>query len=187
MRLFVAVELPEPIRRRLGQRIEQRRGGFPRASWVRPENLHLTLAFLGEVDPDRLPELTAALAGPVAACSSFAARTAAAGAFPEQGSMRVVWIGLEPGAELAALAARIREAVAGVGLPGDEKPFQPHVTLARCRVRWPAGARENLSTLAPEPMPFAVTEAVLVESELAPGGSRYRQVASFPLAAGAAA
>ena len=182
MRLFAAVELPAEARREIEDRVAHERGRLPAASWVRAENLHLTLAFFGEVAESALRELTASLAAATAPLAPIAARLAGAGGFPPRGPVRVVWLGVEPVESLARLAQAIREAAARAGAPADDKPFQSHVTLARCRRPWPPAARERLPALAPsEPIALEIGAAALIASELAPGGSRYTRLAALGL------
>jgi 2'-5' RNA ligase len=183
VRLFAALELDAAVRRAIAERIAAERDALPPAAWVREANLHLTLAFFGEVAPERVDSLAAALAAAAAASPRLALRSAAAGAFPPRGAVRVVWLALEPAAALGELAARLREATARLAVPFDAKPFRSHVTLARCRRPWPAATRERLAGLAPpEPARFVANGAALVASELAPGGSGYRTVARLDFA-----
>ena len=186
MRLFAAVELPDAERRRLGRRVSDLRSRFPPAAWVRPENLHATLAFVGEAGPEAADTASAALAPACAQRAPISAATGGVGAFPERGPLRVIWIALEPVAALAGLAGAVRAALAAAGVPFDERSFQAHVTLARARAPWAAPWRERLAPLAAEPARFEVREVVLLASELAPGGSIYRRVAALPLEGSAA-
>lgn len=184
MRLFVALDLPPETKRRLGDALGRWRSKLPAARWVAAENLHLTLAFLGETAASALPGIEAALAGRLRACAPIAARFERAGCFPDHGPARIAWLGLEPAGELAALAVATREALVASEVAFDDKPFRPHVTLARCAPPWPAPARGRWQELA---MPLAGEAlswraASLVESTLGPGGARYRQVAALPLA-----
>jgi len=182
VRLFVAVDLPEAMRRGIADWLEAERGRLPRASWVRPENLHLTLAFLGDVESGQLSGLERALAGGVGRHAAFAAATGPLGGFPERGPLRVIWIGLEPEAELGELAASTRRALDAAGVAFDAKPFRAHVTLARARAPWPASWRERLAGSAPPRQCLRVDSVSLVESELGPGGARYRTLAEISLA-----
>lgn len=183
MRLFAAIELAPDVRRELARRVAEARESFPPASWVREENFHLTLAFFGEVDGPSSTTLADALAEAASGGPALELRTAGAGAFPPSGPVRVVWVALEPAAELAGLAARLREAAAGVGVDSDRKPFTSHVTLARARRPWPAATRGGIATLAPRaPIACRAESASLVASDLGAGAPRYRAVARLPFA-----
>ena len=187
MRLFAAVELPEPARRLVLAHVGGVRRDLPSAARVRAEALHLTLVFFGDVATESAGGLAAALAAGARSCAQFTARLAGAGGFPPRGPVRVAWLGVEPAEALGALAAAVRAAAAAAGFAFDAKPFAPHVTLARCRSPWPAPWRDRLARLAPEePVAWPVRRALLVESALAPGGARYSTVAELPLAGEAA-
>ena len=183
MKLFVALVPPAGLRAALAREVERRRGGLPRARWVRAEHLHLTLAFLGEAAAQAVAPLAAALAARVGARKRFTARLGAAGAFPERGPVRVVWAGLEPEAELAALAAAARAAAVDAGLACDDKPFRAHLTLARCPQPWPPPARAALAGLLESlaGSELAVERVALVDSRLAPGGPSYTTLAESAL------
>jgi 2'-5' RNA ligase len=174
VRLFVAVELPDELRRAVAEAVAAGRRRLPPAGWVRPENLHLTLVFLGEVAAPRAAGIAPVLRPALAGRGPFTVRSAAPGAFPERGPVRVVWLGLEPASALGELADRLRAALSAERVPFDAKPFRAHVTLARARTAWPAGARANLDRIAPPERSFALEEVVLFESDLRPEGARYR-------------
>ena len=182
MRLFAAVELPADARRAIADAVARGREGLPPAAWVRPENLHLTLAFLGEVEPEHAAAAGEALAAGLAGQAALTARTAGTGAFPERGAIRVLWLALEPADSLLALAARVRDGFAAAGLPFDRKPFRSHVTLARARSPWPATLRSRVAQLAAPALAIDVRELVLFESRLEAGGARYTARARVPLA-----
>jgi len=181
VRLFVAVEVPAELRALLAERVERLREHLPRSSWVRAENLHLSLAFLGEVAANRVPDLERRLAEQIAGFPAFDAWTGAAGAFPERGPLRVIWIGLEPESALAELADAARGAIAAARVDLDDKPFRAHVTLARARTPWPPRWRERIAALAPARERFEVRSVSLVESVLGAGGARYRACAEIRL------
>ena len=185
MRLFVAVELSEPARERvtIGAR---RRDEWPPASWVRKENLHLTLTFLGEVESAAAARLAAALRRRCGELAPFEARLDGAGAFPPWGDLRVLWLGVEPAAQLTELARFASEACGEIGLASDERAFAPHLTLARCRPPWDSGWRARLGRLAPpEPVGFEVGSVAVLASQLGAAGLRYSRQAEVRLGAAA--
>jgi 2'-5' RNA ligase len=182
VRLFVAVELPEAVADAVAGIAVAARERLPPASWVRRENLHLTLAFLGEVDEPSAGALEPALARAVGGQAPIAARIEGAGCFPPRGAVRVVWLGVEPAPALAELAQRVRAAVLRSAVADDDKPFRSHVTLARCRRPWPAATRELWGERAPRPpLELEVRSVTLVASRLSPSGSQYARRASFEL------
>lgn len=184
MRLFVAFEVPPEVREALDRRTRQARNRLPKARWVRPEAVHLTLVFLGETDPERLPALHRELGAACAAGAPMALRVAGVGAFPPRGRRRVVWIGVETEGPIGDLQRRVAEAVErATGLEPERRPFHPHLTLARCRPPWPPAAVERLATgFGAEPAgAFTARRASLISSQLHPAGARYTTVETYPL------
>ncbi len=196
MRLFVAIEVPSEIRLELERRISRLRASgatgnlrprLPKARWVRPEAMHLTLAFLGETDPERLPELHRELGAAFAAGEPMALEVAGTGAFPPRGRKRVLWTGVEAAGDLGGLQARVAEAVErAAGVEVERRPYHPHLTLARCKPPWPPSAVERFAgDFGEEPAgSFTAERGSLIASELHPRGARYRTVESYPLGAG---
>lgn len=187
MRLFLAIELPEPVHREIERLMARLERELPRARWVRPEAVHLTLSFLGETDPSLLAALTEGFRPAFAGCPSLTLRVARGGTFPPGRPARVAWLGLEGPPELVRLQgelARVAHEVAGVA--PEERAFHPHLTLARPDPPWPREAGERFAAAADRSFgeAFEVGRGVLMESHLGPGGSRYHVVESFPLAGG---
>lgn len=184
MRAFLALNLAADLRERLHRDTAALRTAAPEASWTRAANLHLTLKFLGDVDETRARALSEMLR-PVAARHPVIETTLArAGAFPDLRRPRVVWIGVRDDRALMALAEHVDRACGEAGFPTETRPFSAHVTLGR--VKRPLG-REAAAALAGAasglhatyPVRFATVD--LMQSELAPGGSRYAVVVSLPL------
>ncbi len=126
-RLFVAIDFPDAVNRRLAGLC----GGVPGARWLPPEQLHLTLRFIGEVEGDAFADIAEALSAIRAA--PFTVRLAGVGHFPPRGQPRVLWAGVEDGAALADLNRQIESHLRGLGLEPDRRNFAPHVTLARLK------------------------------------------------------
>ena len=178
-RTFVALalgpELGERVARAVAEVLDARAFRLPYA-----EGLHLTLAFLGDVERARLAGLGSALAGALAGVAAPALRLGGTGAFPSLARARVLWVGVEERAttgRLAACHAAVRVALASAGLAADER-FAPHVTVARprgARARLPEAFAALRFDLAWDP---AAVE--LFESVPGPGGSRYEVRARFP-------
>lgn len=158
--------------------------------WVPMEQVHLTLAFLGEVPTERLDALAERLREAAGSVAPFTVSYHGVGAFPDRGRPRVVWLGVEQGAEpLGQLASAAREASRATGLEIDPKPFRPHLTLGRVRERTGASARGEVARAldaAPQDVgsgPAVLREIVLVTSRPGPGGHRHERVARLPLTA----
>ena len=187
MRLFVAIEVPEPPRRELRRRLEGFRDRLPRARWVDLENLHLTLLFLGQTAEAGVPALAAKLREAFARCPPLDLRLAGGGTFPPGRPARVAWVGVEGPEELMTLQADVTAAaVETLGFEPEKRPYHPHVTLARCPDPWRRDAVDKLKNALTGPIgpPFVADHGVLFESKLSPKGARYRAVELFPMAGG---
>jgi RNA 2',3'-cyclic 3'-phosphodiesterase len=136
VRLFVALNLPDAVRQAVWASASPLRDLTLPVRWIRPNGLHLTLKFLGDVPDAREPELIAALSR--AAAGEAAARPVTLtlrgfGAFPDVQRPRVVWIGVEPEPALELLEHRVEQQFAPLGFPTEARPFRPHLTLARAQ------------------------------------------------------
>ena len=130
---------PAPARDHLGRALEPLRGGPGAPRWGDPARWHLTLLFLGAVPPALLPDLTAAVGTAVAGTLPATLRLAGAGRFGSRRRPAVCWAGLDGDvAVLTALAGRLAAAARGLGLPVEDRPFRPHLTLGRWPPRRPA-------------------------------------------------
>ncbi|HKI02193.1 MAG TPA: RNA 2',3'-cyclic phosphodiesterase [Thermoanaerobaculia bacterium] len=184
MRLFIALDVPEPPRRELRRRLDAVRDRLPRARWVDLENVHLTLLFLGETPETGIPDLAAGLREAFARCPPLDLRLGSGGTFPPGRPARVAWAGVEAPEELTALQADItRAAVEALGFEPEERGFHPHVTLARCPDPWRREAIDKFKTAFTGPIgpPFLADHGILFESKLSPKGARYRAVETFPM------
>lgn len=176
MRLFVAVELPDAVREGLSRLCAD----VPGARWVEPEQMHLTLRFIGEVDGLVEREVVDALARVRA--EPFSVSLSGVGHFPPRGLPRVLWAGVERSEALAALHDRVERALQRAGLEPERRRFFPHVTLARLRGT-PARAVGSFLVahgLYRSPA-FAVDVFHLYSSRLTPKRAVYRIEASYPL------
>ena len=172
IRAFLAVEIGEVARRSAADvsRSLRSRPGGDAVRWVRPESLHITLRFLGDVEPAIVPKLVACVAEGVRGLECFEARLVGVHGFPSARRPRVVVLDVAPREPLEALAAAVERGALAAGFAPESRPFRPHLTLGR--VRDPAAP--DLEG-APEPAlaPFPVREAVLFRSELRQSGARY--------------
>jgi 2'-5' RNA ligase len=187
VRLFVGIEIPQPVCREVKRRTAGLRDRLPRARWVDPDVLHLTLLFLGEVAAESLGELAAALRSAFAPLPPLGLRLSGAGTFPPGRPARVAWLGVEAPRELAALqAGAVAAAAAAVGHEPEDRPYHPHITLARCPSPWPRPAAEKFVAALPGEIgpPFTASRGLLIESKLSPRRPSYRHLAELPLAGG---
>ena len=184
MRAFLAVELSEEVRAELARLGDSLRRCPVKVSWVKPDNLHITLRFMGEIGAPDVDRLSERLASQYARLAPFSVRVAGAGAFPNTRKPVVLWAGVDdPEGRLAELNALGEETAEYIGLEPDRKPFRGHVTLGRLRDPYRAG---ELTTHLHEAAGFVggmlrVEEVVLIESRLSPGGSVYTPLRRFPL------
>ncbi|MBI5237974.1 MAG: RNA 2',3'-cyclic phosphodiesterase [Deltaproteobacteria bacterium] len=160
--------------------------GFRDIAWVRPEGIHLTLKFLGEVDEERVSVLTDALNAAKQGVMPFAVKVGRIGAFPDMSRPRVLWAGVDGKGGLIQLQQNIEEALFKLGFEKETRPFSPHLTL--CRIKsFKEGSR--LAVLAEElkdrpDAEFKVTSYALIKSVLSPKGAVYSIVKRFVLDAG---
>jgi 2'-5' RNA ligase len=187
-RMFCAVALPEEVRASAAAHSSRLREQFPhvRASWERPEKMHLTLKFLGEVERARVAELSDAAARAADASAPFELSVGGTGAFPPHGPPRVLWLGVEDAdGRLARLQRRLEDDCAAAGFPRETRPFSPHLTLAR--LREPRDARPLANAHRGSvftPQTFHVSDLLVIRSELGPAGSRYTTVSQHQLQKG---
>ena len=185
MRLFVAIEIPDDIRAVFGVLIKELRIVQPQAKWVRPENLHLTLKFLGNTEPEKLQAVQTALSS-IHSEQSVHLEFRGLGFFPNEKKPRVFWAGLQVSSNLAELAARIDKAMHGLDFPLERRPFVPHLTLARFE---PPGASPRLLNVGRLRAldsfgSLTATEFHLIESKLKPAGAEYTTVQTVRFAPG---
>lgn len=186
LRLFVAIEPPAPLRRQLGALAAEIRklGGRAAAEvrWVSPENVHLTLQFLGNAPEERVDDVAAAVAGAAAASRPLALAVRGAGAFPNARRARVLWAGLTGDLEpLGALVKDLGARLAPLGFPPEERPFSPHLTLGRARDGAPGLAGALAAVKEVEVGTWRAGELTLFRSHLSPKGPTYESLLRAPL------
>ncbi len=180
MRAFIAIELPEEIRHALEREQSRFRPACPGARWTRPEGIHLTLRFLGEISDAQTVQLVEKLKG-LEAFAPFTVEVGRFGFFPDARRPRVFWAGVSLPPELVQLAQRIETLVRELGFPPEHRDFRPHLTLARFKSPKPCPELTALlsGAQAETPGAFTVSEYFLWESRLSPAGSEYRKVAKI--------
>ena len=182
MRLFLAVELPKWIREELEGVQHRLKKSLPGWRWARPEGIHLTFRFLGEVRSEDEAVQRSAWRRAAASCRPVRLRVGGLGVFPARGPARVLWVGVRESSStgrLEALASGLEEAARAVGFPSESRGFRAHLTLARAArgaspCRPPEGAVGELGELE-------AAEIVLFRSHLSADGARYDRLDAFPL------
>jgi RNA 2',3'-cyclic 3'-phosphodiesterase len=188
VRLFVALEIPRAVRDNLAALINKLRAADAspsknKARWVRPENLHVTLKFIGNVDAGNLDAIRAALAE-VCSGSAVELHFRGLGFFPNERRPHVLWAGIEASPNLATLAAEIDARLEKLGIPSETREYSPHLTLARFD---PPGISEKLRAAVQEnaAREFGAArsgEFHLFESKTRPTGAEYTRLSSFSFA-----
>ena len=176
-RVFVAIELPVAVRRKVIEHIDSLRDSVPeaKASWIREGNLHLTLKFLGDIPFTNVEKLSAAVAIAGTRVEPFEIIVEGCGAFPPRGQPRVLWIGIDdPSGQLASLHVALEDECAKAGFPREARAFHPHLTIAR--IRKPHDSRHVAA--AHKEMGFGLetvraSELAVIRSELRSEGSRH--------------
>ena len=188
MRLFIAIPLPSAQREIIAQTQQQVQAQIPNRAvrWVAPENVHLTLQFMGEVEAERVSDIEAALRARCAEFAPLELQLNGAGCFPEARRPRVIWLGLQGDVEsLQRLQKSIAQAVAPFHNQHDDKPFAPHLTLGRVKTfdRREAQAigRAVANAKVEAGQSWMVQSVELIRSELTPRGPIYTTLAKVEL------
>ncbi len=196
MRIFIGIDLDPDVRDRISRFLEGVQGFAPEARWMRPESLHITLKFIGEQKTEQVDAIAECLRRIEG--SAFEIRAAGYGFFPTAKAARVFWIGIQSGPQLAELAEEIDVIVAGVGVPREDRAYNPHLTLARAGAgrksgspKWGKGDGPNAVFAVLEKRLGAMgkldfgamtaREFILYQSQLSPAGSKYTKLQRFAL------
>jgi 2'-5' RNA ligase len=183
VRLFVALEISPAVRENLSALMRELRALAPAARWVRTENLHVTLKFIGETPQEKLDAIQEALSA-VRRGGPIAMDFRGLGFFPDERRPRVFWVGLAANGQLERLAGAIETQTEPLGFPRERRAFSPHLTLARLEA---SGAMHGLRAVTRERGAqsfgeLTATEFCLFQSKLKPSGAQHTRLASFPLA-----
>jgi RNA 2',3'-cyclic 3'-phosphodiesterase len=181
MRLFVALDIPDAVRRALRELMARLKPECTGARWVRPQGMHVTLKFLGETEESKLDPIRAALSS-IHSGQPVEFDFRGVGFFPNEFHPRVVWCGIEASSNLPKLAADVDRALQPLGFPAESRAFTPHLTLARFN------SHKGLDTLvraannlkAYDFGSARATEFHLYQSVLKPSGAEYTRLATFP-------
>lgn len=184
-RTFIAIELPANVRSQISRHVQSLRQQISdvRASWVREENLHLTLKFLGDVPVENIQKLSIAARSAAAAIDPFAFSIVGCGTFPPHGQPKVLWIGIEDEQRnLICLQEVLEDECAQLGFARESRSFHPHLTIAR--VRSPKGSRRLAQLHKDTNFPaqnVSVSELVVFKSELRGEGSKHTAISRHEL------
>jgi 2'-5' RNA ligase len=184
LRTFIAVEMSQEVRARASQLVTRLQGTAAKVTWVKPQAMHLTLKFLGDVDLIDISAVCEAVTGAVADLPPFEIEVHGAGAFPSVGRPRTIWLGVGRGEEeLVELHTAVERALAGLGFRQENRRFRPHLTLGRVR-----GDRDlaALGQLLSEHTGYvggvtSIDDVVVFSSELEAEGPLHEPLAVAPL------
>lgn len=176
MRLFVAIPMPESVKNNLAEL----RRPIDGVRWQQKDKLHLTLKFLGDTNPDRLPNLKIALDR--IETSSFSITLQGLGYFPKGNYPRVLWAGIKKNQSLQELYRSIEQKCTDLGFEAEQRSFKPHITIARIE----GGSKSDIMSFINQNKEFnlqevPVEEFVLYESKLNPDGAEHHRIKTFPL------
>lgn len=180
IRSFIAIPLPAQIKTAAGKIQDRLKQSLPQVRWTRPESMHLTLHFFGDLDQENLEKATAVMVSIESLFSPFFMTFSGVGAFPSPDQARVFWLGVKSD-RLADLHTVLNDRLNASGFPCEKRPFKPHLTLGRSR----SGAQQARHILSLESATVAAEMTVdtlaLYESELLPTGAvhRARQLIHF--------
>lgn len=184
-RMFCAFELPQSLRSRIDQHSQKVREVVPEtaASWSQPGNIHLTVKFFGNVVQERVPSISETAERVVKEFSAIQIEIGKTGVFPRPSRPLVLWLGVDdPSGALLKLQQRLEDEFALAGFSKEDRPFRPHLTIARLRKPQNAGrlARAHLG-LQFSNVPVMLNELVLFRSQLSSKGSTYTAISRHVL------
>jgi 2'-5' RNA ligase len=176
IRSFLAIELPEPILRKIGEVQGDLKSAHAGVGWTNPEKIHLTLKFFGNIEESRIDFIFKSIEEPIRKTLPFSLKVRGVGAFPHLKNPRVIWIGLVDEREvLTSLQKQIETQLEKVGFQPENRPFHPHLTLGRMKLsRGKEGLVGRMERHREEDFgDFQVERVVLFKSDLKPSGPIY--------------
>lgn len=179
MRTFIAIELPKEIKQAITALQDDLRLVQADVSWTKPENIHLTLKFLGEIEERLVSQVAQACIETAEKFTSFTLSINSAGAFPNTRQPRVLWVGLSEGVEAAQrVQAHLDERLAAIGFEREARAFHPHLTIGRIKsLKGTQALMARADDYQLPPLSFIAREIVLIHSQLHPAGARYTPLA----------
>ncbi len=184
IRTFIAIEPDENAKKQLAGFTEKLkrviRGDI---NWTKPQNLHFTLKFLGEISPEKIEDIKNLLNTISRQHDSFSAKISGIGFFPDEKRPRILWAGLQDGREeMIGIAKSIEDEAEYLGFEREEREFRAHITIARIRDRHIRADGKTLKELSSEEIcSFTADRIILFRSDLLPNGPRYSILAEFVL------
>jgi 2'-5' RNA ligase len=182
LRCFIALELPEEVKKKIYVCIEKMKSAGADVKWIPPENLHLTLKFLGDTTEELLKSVNERLISLSKSHNRFSLQVSGAGAFPNIKYPKVVWLGIHDSEEIIKLQHDIDESMEGLGFKRDDKKFTPHLTIGRVKsMRNKDVLIKELATLKEADFgKIEVNNITMMKSELKPGGAEHSKLIEIP-------
>jgi len=188
MRAFIAIGLPKEIKKSLADLQENLKTSGSDVKWVLPENIHLTLKFLGEIDDEEINQINPVLDDIAKDKKAFSISLSSLGAFPKISSPRVIWVGIKDGEnQVQEIAQGLEQRLAKIGIPRETREFSTHITIGRVRSPLNRGklteALQGLKdSLTSENLFFPANRITLFKSTLTPSGPVYEAIKEASLA-----
>ncbi len=187
LRTFLAIDLPSALHSAIGQKEDKVSRELSGVNWVKPGNLHLTLKFIGDTPESKIDEIKKVMEEAVKLTGSFVITLRGFGVFPDKRLPRTVWTGVEGETMvLESLASHIESALVPLGFSKEDRPYRPHLTLARIKKDQRAmGMAIEKAGILFDPFIFGrllVEQVTLFKSDLRPTGSVYSKLWAVPLA-----
>ncbi len=182
LRLFIALDFPDELRQRLGAVISDAKDYCEGIKWVSPENIHLTLKFLGETPEDMVSAITGGIEMAISDRAAYNVSVTGFGGFPNLRKPRVVWAGITGEKAIIETAHMVNTELTRIGIPADAKRLSPHITLGR--VKRPGDFTRLISyfeSLNFSSSPYILDRIRLVQSTLTQSGPIYKNVKEFKL------
>ena len=186
IRSFIAIELPEETRKTLSAVQEELKRSGAGVRWVRPSSIHLTLKFLGNINPAQVENIASVMVQVVQDEPPIGLLLGGLGAFPSQRKPRVIWVGLKGEVQrLGQIQARLENGLEPLGFTREKRPFRPHLTIGRIKDRRRLHSLVDAMTALELPQfnSFDADEIILYKSDLRPTGAIYTKLRRMPLAA----
>ena len=175
IRTFICFELPGTVHNQIQSIQEQLKPKHDGVRWVNPENIHLTLAFLGHIEPGQVDHVLTAVQTACEPINPFTVTLQGTGAFPDFKRPRVFWMGIhDPDGKLLRCHDHIVHELERAGFPGEKRSYSPHLTLGRVKnSRGISAVSAELESMHPEPLSVDAREVVVMQSKMHPSGAVY--------------
>jgi 2'-5' RNA ligase len=183
LRSFIAIELPETVRSALAEFQQDLKKYGADVRWIKPENIHLTLKFLGNIEEDRVESIAEKIRGACGIHNGFELEISGTGVFPNKRSPRVLWAGVIINDTVMALHKGIEGGMGALGFEREKRRFSPHLTLGRFRsLRGKQAVLDIMDSCREKRFGIMdVNSVLLMRSDLSPKGAKYTKIAIFDL------